>query len=63
MTLQTVCHPLWDGASCVPPTIAGEATSFPCMTMYNNKLYSAKCEYYATRVAPSIVVGKKLYNL
>ena len=53
-----VCDPLWDGASCVPPTLAGEPAVFPCMTMYNNKLYSPKCEYYATTVPLSIVMGK-----
>ena len=42
---QTVCHPLWDGASCVPPTKAGTTAVFPCMTMYNHKYYNTKCKY------------------
>jgi len=36
---EVLCPPLWDAASCIPPTLAGYTAVFPCMTMYNNKYY------------------------
>ena len=41
---QSVCPPMWDGASCVPPTLEGEDAVFPCMTLFNCKLYDVNCK-------------------
>ena len=37
---QSVCPPLWDGASCLPPTPAGDLAVIPCMRMYNGEYYT-----------------------
>ena len=41
MFVQAVCGPLWDNASCIPPTLASTAAVFPCMETYNGRRYPA----------------------
>ena len=43
-TFQDVCPPLWDGASCLPPTLAGHTAILPCMESYQGIYYSPKCK-------------------
>ena len=43
-SLQVVCGPFWDNASCVPPTEAGHEAVFPCMTMFAGSLYNTRGE-------------------
>ena len=43
-SLQVVCGPFWDNASCVPPTEAGHEAVFPCMTMFAGSLYNTQGE-------------------
>ena len=43
--LQAVCPPMWDGASCIPLTFAGNTAILPCMDSYLGVKYSALCEY------------------
>ena len=40
----SVCAPEWDGASCLPPSPASSLAVFPCMTLFNQKLYSTYSE-------------------
>ena len=40
-----VCPPLWDGASCVPPTPALGLATFPCMTVFRDQRYDVTREY------------------
>jgi len=39
---QAVCAPVWDGASCIPPTLAGNTAILPCMNSYEGIFYSPK---------------------
>ena len=41
---QAVCPPMWDGASCLPPTLAGHTALLPCMTFYDGVFYSPQCK-------------------
>ena len=41
---QAVCAPIWDGASCLPPTLAGHTAVLPCMTFYDGVFYSPECK-------------------
>ena len=43
--LQAVCPPLWDGASCVPPTAALDTATFPCMEIFNFQRYDVTRKY------------------
>jgi len=38
---QAVCPPMWDGASCIPLTFAGNTAILPCMDSYQGVKYSA----------------------
>ena len=40
-----MCGPLWDNASCIPPTLASTAAVFPCMETYNGRRYPACGEW------------------
>ena len=40
---QNICPPIWDGASCVPPTPESETAVFPCMRIFNYQLYDVSC--------------------
>ena len=40
---QEVCPPTWDGASCLPPTLAGHVATLPCMTFFDGVYYSPQC--------------------
>ena len=44
--LQAVCPPTWDGASCLPPTLAGNTAILPCMTFYDGVFYSSECKSF-----------------
>ena len=37
---------MWDGASCIPLTFAGNTAILPCMDSYQGVKYSALCEYF-----------------
>ena len=41
---QNTCPPVWNGASCSPPTAESDVAVFPCMTLYNCKLYDVQGE-------------------
>ena len=47
---QAVCAPTWDGASCIPPTLAGHTAILPCMNSYEGVFYSPKCKNCAYRL-------------
>jgi len=38
---QAVCPPMWDGASCIPLTLAGDTAVLPCMDSFKGVKYSA----------------------
>jgi hypothetical protein len=38
---QSLCPPLWDGASCLPPTPTGHLAVIPCMRMNDGEYYTA----------------------
>ena len=40
---QVICPPIWDGASCFPPTPAGHTAVLPCMDNFDGTFYSPKC--------------------
>ena len=44
LSLQDVCPPMWDGASCLPPTLAGHTAVLPCMNSFDGVFYSPECE-------------------
>ena len=60
-SLQVVCGPFWDNASCVPPTEAGHEAVFPCMTMFAGKLYNTQGESASqlARTDRDILASKK----
>ena len=37
--VQAICPPSWDGASCPPPTLAGQTAVWPCMGEYGGSQY------------------------
>ena len=41
---QAACPPMWDGASCFPPTLAGQTAILPCMDNFGGTFYSPKCK-------------------
>ena len=47
---QAVCPPMWDGASCIPLTFAGNTAILPCMDSYQGVKYSALCEYFLLKM-------------
>ena len=46
---EAVCPPTWDGASCLPPTLAGHTAVIPCMSFYDGVFYSSECESMTKR--------------
>ena len=42
---QDVCSPMWDGASCLPPTMAGDTAVLPCMNSYTHSPGFITCSY------------------
>ena len=40
-----MCPPLWDNASCIPPTAGGDTAVLPCMRMYAGQYYDAGSKY------------------
>ena len=46
---ESVCLPTWDGASCLPPTLAGHIAVIPCMSFYDGVFYSSECESMTKR--------------
>ena len=36
-----MCPPLWDNASCIPPTAGGDTAVLPCMRVYAGQYYAA----------------------
>ena len=57
---QAVCAPTWDGASCIPPTLAGHTAILPCMNSYEGVFYSPKCKNCAYRLHTVAVCQAKL---
>ena len=41
---EKVCGPLWDNASCIPPTPSGQTAVLPCMRMFQGTAYMASGE-------------------
>merc|ERR1711874_434175 len=39
---KAVCPPMWDGASCLPPTLESSRAVFPCMTVFNQQFYNTR---------------------
>ena len=33
---------MWDGASCLPPTLESSRAVFPCMTVFNQQFYNTR---------------------
>ena len=52
----SVCAPEWDGASCLPPSPASSLAVFPCMTLFNQKLYStySECQRTVSTVSDNV---------
>jgi len=59
---KSVCPPMWDGASCVPPTLEGEDAVFPCMTLFNCKLYDVNFNASRSCLDGGVWAGKTNYK-
>ena len=59
---QSVCAPIWDGASCLPPTLAGHTAVLPCMTFYDGVFYSPECKIVLEQLSRNLLLPWILLN-